>query len=874
MSNLLDRSSLVLTPTAYNNGEALCIKPDDGSGDFDFSRNSAATRVNAQGLVENVQILSSNLVQNGDFSEEGVQEVSNGSFSQEGVEEVTNGSFDTDSDWNKGAGWSISGGKAICDGTNSVYLYQSLAGTTTNEVFKITYTISNYISGSVAVGFGSGLNQPLGTQRNANGTYTEYLTKSSTSTSFGFKSASFIGSIDNVSVREVGQDWDLSSSNISIGEDKLVCNNVLENNAIATQVNVIPVQKQVKVQFHIVVNSGSFRMLVGSGGTSTIVTTSGTYTFYETSGTGGNLNLQARAGGFDGSITNISVKEVGQNWTLGTGWSIGSSELIATSVSNQFVTQSFAFTSGKRYRASFSVTGTSSLPNNASLRLPYDGNVSNIAYVNQNSDGVYSHEFVSNGSSILYLGFGSFTGTITNISVIEISSDTNLPRINYENFSYQDALGSELILNGDFSNGFTNWSTYGNTSVSNGVATIGANANSGIYQSILSQNKSYKVTINVTAYNGVGQAQIANDTGFVLYSINGVGEQSFIFKHTIPQLNLIIRGLSNALFSIDNVSVKEYLGQEVVPDSGCGSWLFEPQSTNLRELSNTYVGDATIRGTISNDASAVSPSGLLGVEYLTATGTNGLVLDSSTLTGDGTFSVYLKRKTGVGDIRMSINGGVSNTTMAVTDVWKRFSLSSTTGLGQLVISCLISGDEVYIWGWQEEALSYPTSLIPTDGSQTTRNQDVCNNGGSLATINSTEGVLYAEIKLGQAYSSSRYIGLSNGGTSNRVIFGVPGNATSTITWFIGSGGQVNGSATGVDFSIFNKIALKYSENNVALWINGVKVNTNLSVSMPTGLNTLEFNQGGSGNLFYGKTKAVAVWKEALSDSELQSLTTI
>ena len=94
MSNLLDRSSLVLTPTAYNNGEALCIKPDDASGDFQFSRNSAATRVNAQGLVENVQILSSNLVQNSEtFSEEGVQEVSNGSFSQEGVQLITNGDF-------------------------------------------------------------------------------------------------------------------------------------------------------------------------------------------------------------------------------------------------------------------------------------------------------------------------------------------------------------------------------------------------------------------------------------------------------------------------------------------------------------------------------------------------------------------------------------------------------------------------------------------------------------------------------------------------------------------------------------------------------------------------------------------------------------
>ena len=37
---------------------------------------------------------------------------------------------------------------------------------------------------------------------------------------------------------------------------------------------------------------------------------------------------------------------------------------------------------------------------------------------------------------------------ITNISVIEITTDTSLPRINYEGFSYQDALGSEEIVNG------------------------------------------------------------------------------------------------------------------------------------------------------------------------------------------------------------------------------------------------------------------------------------------------------------------------------------------------------------------------------------------------------------------------------------------
>ena len=102
--DLLEKASIILTPTAYNNGEALCVKPSDGSGDFDFSRNSAATRVNAQGLVENVQIQSGNLVQNPSFSEEGVQEVSNGSFSQEGVQLVTNGSFDTDTNWTLSSG--------------------------------------------------------------------------------------------------------------------------------------------------------------------------------------------------------------------------------------------------------------------------------------------------------------------------------------------------------------------------------------------------------------------------------------------------------------------------------------------------------------------------------------------------------------------------------------------------------------------------------------------------------------------------------------------------------------------------------------------------------------------------------------------------
>ena len=55
------------------------------------------------------------------------------------------------------------------------------------------------------------------------------------------------------------------------------------------------------------------------------------------------------------------------------------------------------------------------------------------------------------------------------------------------------------------------------------------------------------------------------------------------------------------------------------------------------------------------------------------------------------------------------------------------------------------GQGYYAFGSQGEELSYPTSYIPTTSSYVSRNADVCNNAGSSDLINSTEGVLYAEI---------------------------------------------------------------------------------------------------------------------------------
>ena len=175
-----------------------------------------------------------------------------------------------------------------------------------------------------------------------------------------------------------------------------------------------------------------------------------------------------------------------------------------------------------------------------------------------------------------------------------------------------------------------------------------------------------------------------------------------------------------------------------------------------------------------------------------------------------------------------------------------------------------------------EQNSFSTSYIPTEGSQVTRNQDVCNNGGSLATINSTEGVLYAEIAALANDATRRTITISDGTTSNRVVLRYD-NASNRIQGFIQVGGSTNGNMDTTSFTITNflKIAYKWKAGDFALWINGTEVGTSTDATSfaPDVLEVIEFNFP-LAQSFYGKTKCLAVWKEALTDAELTALTTI
>jgi hypothetical protein len=86
-------------------------------------------------------------------------------------------------------------------------LYQDISATI-GSTFKVVYTIKNY-SGSGNLQVVIGASGVYGPEQSANGTYTEYHTNKGLTTFLYFSAdADFIGSVDDISVKEVTNAWD------------------------------------------------------------------------------------------------------------------------------------------------------------------------------------------------------------------------------------------------------------------------------------------------------------------------------------------------------------------------------------------------------------------------------------------------------------------------------------------------------------------------------------------------------------------------------------------------------------------------------------------------------------------------------------------
>jgi hypothetical protein len=375
-------------------------------------------------------------------------------------------------------------------------------------------------------------------------------------------------------------------------------------------------------------------------------------------------------------------------------------------------------------------------------------------------------------------------------------------------------------------------------------------------------------------------------------------------------------------FYVSNVSVTEVLGDkpriDYTDSLTSPSFLLEPQSTNTATYSNDFTQGDIFNGSVDPILSfsvltqnqGTAPDGTNTAQKLTdnndgGTGSIELNYFSTTLSSGeaSTVSVFVKKDT-VRYFRISIEnydtdviasfdldtGLVNSGTGVMTnygDGWYRCSVTITTTTDLVgAVSFAISDNptasggnlrngtkSTFLWGLQAEEQSYATSYIPTAGSTATRAQETCNGAGSASTFNSTEGVLYAEIAALVNDSSVREISLSDGTANNRIELRY-GAASNRLQLVARSSGSVQASISNSDYNILlnNKVAVKYKANDFALWINGVEVGTDTSGNAPSGLSELAFDDGNGTSDFYGKTKGVYVFNEALTDDELQQLT--
>ena len=440
-----------------------------------------------------------------------------------------------------------------------------------------------------------------------------------------------------------------------------------------------------------------------------------------------------------------------------------------------------------------------------------------------------------------------------------------------------------------------------------------------IYALTLTGNGSYTVFTDGTNSTN-GDVQIITNSGFVgsidNVSVKEVIDADFNFTRSTTGSATGIGSRENSSGNIESVAADlariDYLG-------GTAHILLEPQSTNITQNSEqpaTWHSSGNV--TITANATT-SPDGTTNSSLVVVNSSSGsiytrarLVFSSGSGTQTVTASCFLKyynnqwvrlksafftgspaqNERSFFDIQNGVLGTVStNHTAKIEDYgngWYRCSITfdidkDQDDNGYMQVEPM-SGDNTntyasigqgfYGFGSQGEELSFMTSYIPTGSSSVTRSQDEANNSGSTDLINSTEGVLYAELSVLNTASTVRTISISDGSISNSVeiiylssgSFGFRIRANNAVEY-------LQASALS-DATQFVKAAISYKSGDIKCFINGSEFNTDTtSFSFTNSLSELAFDRGNGQNDFQGKVKCVAVFKEALTDAQLTALTT-
>ncbi len=174
----MDIPSLFMIPSAVSSGKVHSVFPNSTDADFDFNRDSDATRVNSEGLIERVGYYGSEL--------------------------ILNPNFDDTSFWGLEAGVTIANNRANFNTAQTNYGIYKASLLTNSKTYKVQFEITDYTSGGVHFNIGG---VAIGSYT-ALGIHTLDVSSGSGTNVFAIQSDSggAVLSIDNVSVKEITGD--------------------------------------------------------------------------------------------------------------------------------------------------------------------------------------------------------------------------------------------------------------------------------------------------------------------------------------------------------------------------------------------------------------------------------------------------------------------------------------------------------------------------------------------------------------------------------------------------------------------------------------------------------------------------------------------
>ena len=363
----------------------------------------------------------------------------------------------------------------------------------------------------------------------------------------------------------------------------------------------------------------------------------------------------------------------------------------------------------------------------------------------------------------------------------------------------------------------------------------------------------------------------------------------------------------------------ETMGQDIAridyTDSADGVLLLEPSRTNLitqsEAFDNSYwtkSGASVVGGFAS--PSADSPLGAFKLVEDTSTGEHFIqAIGITTIVDKYSFTLFAKagessklrvqganyfsNVTGadfdlIAKTATNLSKGVNASIVEMSDGWFKCTFTSSDNafagpsahyrvyLLDDLGSTSYTGDGtsgVYIYGAQVEQGSYPTSYIPTSGSTVTRAAETCNNSGNSEVYGNNGGVLFWNAKAFNNIGNLALTG-SNGTNAERFQLYFDTTTADKIKSNVVTGNVAVAPMESqvLDVTAFHKIANSFANNNHALWVDGFKVDTDTTGGVSQGVDRLNFDNGTGTSDFYGKTKEVGYYDTALTDAELETLT--